>query len=37
MIELPFDENINIRNKITPTGRSGRMISGIINFKGEIE
>ena len=31
-----YHENINIRNKITPTGRSGRMISGIINFKGEI-
>lgn len=31
-----YHENINIRNKITPTGRSGRMISGIINFKGDI-
>lgn len=31
-----YHENINIRNKITPTGRSGHIISGIINFKGEI-
>ncbi|MBC2579177.1 DUF2357 domain-containing protein [Clostridium sp. DJ247] len=27
---------INIRNKVTPTGRTGNILSGIINFKGDI-
>jgi len=31
-----YHENINIRNKVTPTGRGGNIISGIINFKGDI-
>lgn len=31
-----YHDNINVRNKVTPTGRSGKMLSGIINFRGDI-
>lgn len=31
-----YHENINIRNKVTPTGRTGNLHSGIINFRGDI-
>ncbi|WP_298846007.1 DUF2357 domain-containing protein [Clostridium sp.] len=31
-----YHENTNIRNKVTPTGRGGNIISGIINFRGDI-
>ena len=31
-----YHENSNIRNKITPTGRGGNIISGIINFRVDI-
>ena len=31
-----YHENPNIRNKVTPTGRGGNIISGIINFRGDI-
>lgn len=31
-----YHDNTNIRNKVTPTGRSGKMLSGIINFRGDI-
>lgn len=31
-----YHENPNIRNKVTPTGRGGNILSGIINFKGDI-
>ncbi|MBZ9623258.1 hypothetical protein G9F71_010370 [Clostridium sp. FP2] len=27
-----YHENPNIRNKVTPTGRGGNILSGIINF-----
>lgn len=34
---IEFDhDNINIRNKLTPTGRTGKLLSGIINFSGDI-
>ena len=31
-----YHDNTNIRNKVTPTGRSDKMLSGIINFRGDI-
>lgn len=31
-----YHENNTIRNKVTPTGRSGKVLSGIINFRGDI-
>jgi hypothetical protein len=31
-----YHENPNIRNKVTPTGRGGNILSGIINFRGYI-
>ncbi len=31
-----YHENINIRNKITPTGRTGNLLSGNINFLGDV-
>jgi len=31
-----YHENFNIRNKVTPTGRGGNILSGIINFRGDI-
>ena len=31
-----YHENANIRNKVTPTGRGGNILSGIINFRGDI-
>ena len=31
-----YHDNTNIRNKVTPTGRSGKILSGIINFRGDI-
>lgn len=31
-----YHDNSSIRDKITPTGRSGRILSGIINFRGDI-
>ena len=31
-----WHENYDIRNAITPVGREGRMLSGIINFKNDI-
>lgn len=31
-----WHDNINIRNKVTPVGRSGKAISGIVNFGNEI-
>ena len=31
-----YHENPNIRNKVTPTGRGGNVLSGIINFRGDI-
>jgi predicted component of viral defense system (DUF524 family) len=31
-----YHENPNIRNKVTPTGRGGNILSGIINFRGDI-
>ena len=31
-----YHDNTDIRNKVTPTGRSGKMLSGIINFRGDI-
>ena len=31
-----YHENPNIRNKVTPTGRGCNIISGIINFRGDI-
>lgn len=31
-----YHEDINIRNKVTPVGRSGNLKTGIINFKGSI-
>ena len=31
-----YHENPNISNKITPTGRGGNVLSGIINFRGDI-
>ncbi len=31
-----WHDNINIRNKIGPVGRSGKMLSGVINFANEI-
>ena len=31
-----YHENPNIRSKVTPTGRGGNILSGIINFRGDI-
>ena len=31
-----YHDNHSIRDKVTPAGRSGRMLSGIINFRGDI-
>jgi predicted component of viral defense system (DUF524 family) len=31
-----YHDNPNIRNKVTPTGRGGNILSGIINFRGDI-
>ena len=31
-----YHDNINIRNKVTVTGRSGKILSGVINFRGDI-
>ena len=31
-----YHENSTIRNKVTSTGRSGKMLNGLINFWGEI-
>ncbi|MEN8075348.1 restriction endonuclease-like protein [Clostridioides difficile] len=31
-----YHDNSAIRDKVTPTGRSGKMLSGIINFRGDI-
>ncbi|MGH4120877.1 DUF2357 domain-containing protein [Clostridium sp.] len=31
-----YHENPNIRNKVTPTGRDGNILSGVINFRGDI-
>ncbi|MBW9150288.1 DUF2357 domain-containing protein [Clostridium sp. CM028] len=31
-----YHENANIRNKVPPTGRDGNILSGIINFRGDI-
>ncbi|ADY55391.1 Domain of unknown function DUF2357-containing protein [Syntrophobotulus glycolicus DSM 8271] len=31
-----WHDNINIRNKVGPVGRSGKMLSGVINFGNEI-
>lgn len=31
-----YHDNATIKNKVTPTGRSGKMLSGIINFRGDI-
>lgn len=31
-----YHDNDTIRDKVTPTGRSGKMLSGIINFRGDI-
>ena len=31
-----YHDNPNIRNKITPTGRCGNILSGIIKFRGDI-
>lgn len=31
-----YHDNPTIREKVTPTGRSGKMLSGIINFRGDI-
>jgi predicted component of viral defense system (DUF524 family) len=31
-----YHENPSIRNKVTPTGRGGNILSGIINFRGDI-
>lgn len=31
-----YHENINIRNKVSQIGKSGRLLGGIINFKGDI-
>lgn len=31
-----YHENYFIRNKVTKTGRSGKILSGVINFKGDI-
>ena len=31
-----YHENYFIRNKVTKTGKSGKILSGVINFKGDI-
>lgn len=31
-----YHDNPNIKNKVTPTGRGGNILSGIINFRGDI-
>jgi hypothetical protein len=31
-----YHDNLNIRNKVTPTGRTGNLLSGNINFFGDI-